>query len=223
LETIALGLARLRPGMTLARCWAQFLAGMFGFGLSISLMIRSHLGLGPWDAFHVGLQSLTGMTVGTASILTGLLIVIGMAAAGEPPRLATIVNMFATGTFLDLLLPYVPPASGLAAELAFSLAAIALAGVSTGLYISAGLGKGARDGLSMWLSRLTGAPVRRVRMVVELVVLAGGWAMGGTIGVGTVLFSLLIGPSMEQGLRLFGVRLAPAADGPPAATERRAA
>ena len=190
---------------------------MLGFGLSISLMIRSHLGLGPWDAFHVGINHLTGMSVGSASILTGLIIIIGMTAAGEPPRFGTVVNMFAIGIFLDLLLPFIPDASGLAAELAFALVGIALAGLCTGLYISTGLGKGARDGLSMWLSRITSVPVRRVRMIVELAVLAAGWAMGGTIGIGTVLFSLLIGPSMEQGLRLFGALPAlPSASSPDA-------
>jgi uncharacterized protein len=203
-ETPAIGLARLSPRTTLVGRWAQFFAGMLGFGLSISLMIRSHLGLGAWDAFHVGINRLTGVTVGSASILTGLLIVLGMAAAGERPRAGTVVNMFAIGIFLDLLLPFVPEASGPGAELAFSLAAIGLAGLSTGMYVATGLGKGARDGLAMWLSRLTSLPVRRVRMLIELMVLAGGWAMGGTIGIGTVLFSLLIGPSMERGLRLFG-------------------
>ncbi|MBW3629091.1 MAG: hypothetical protein KY464_07305 [Gemmatimonadetes bacterium] len=223
MELISLGLARLRPGFKQARLWAQFLAGMFGFGLSIALMVRSHLGLGPWDAFHAGIHNLTGMTIGTASILTGLLIVAGMTVAGEPPRLGTIVNMFAIGICLDLLLPFVPPATGFAAELAYSLTAIGLAGICTGLYIGTGLGKGARDGLSMWLSGRTRVPVRRVRMMVELVVLAGGWAMGGTIGLGTVLFSLLIGPSMEQGLRLFGVVVVPAPDAVGSAADAQAA
>src|SRR5687768_16975044 len=162
---------------------------MFGLSLSISLMIRSGLGLGPWDAFHLGLHYVTGMTVGTASILGGFVIIVGLAVTGERPRVATIVNMFAVGLFLDLLLPYIPAARGFPAALTFALASIALAGLSTGLYIAAGLGNGARDGLAMTLSDRCGHPVRRMRMAVELVVLALGWMMGGTIGLGTVLFS----------------------------------
>ena len=113
--------------------------------------------------------------------------------------------MFAVGLFLDLLLPFVPAARGFPAALGFALASIGLAGLSTGLYIAAGLGSGARDGLAMTLSSRSGHPVRRMRMAVELVVLALGWLMGGTVGVGTLLFSLLIGPSMERGMRAFGV------------------
>ena len=200
--------------MTVYRRWAQFLVGMFGLSLSISLMIRSGLGLGPWDAFHLGVHNVTGITVGTASILGGFVIIVGLAAVGERPRAATIVNMFAVGLFLDLLLPFVPEARGLPAALGFALASIALAGLSTGLYMAAGLGNGARDGLTMTLSNRSGHPVRRMRLMVEVVALTLGWLMGGTVGGGTLLFSILIGPSMERGLRVFGA-LPPPPDAPP--------
>ena len=206
--------------MTVYRRWTQFLVGMVGLSFSVSLMIRSGLGLGPWDAFHLGLHNVTGITVGTASILGGFVIIVGLAVMGERPRVATLVNMFAVGLFLDLLLPHVPAARGFPAALAFALASITLAGLSTGLYVSARLGNGARDGLAMTLSRRCGHPVRRMRMAVELVVLALGWMMGGTVGVGTVLFSLLIGPSMERGLRLFGAL--PPTPTPPAERTGRA-
>jgi uncharacterized protein len=212
--------------LTVFRRWVQFLFGMLGLSLSISLMIRSGLGLGPWDAFHLGVHNVTGITIGTASILGGFVIIVALAVLGERPRAATVVNMFAVGMFLDLVLPFVPAAQGFPAALGFALASIALAGLSTGLYIAAGLGNGARDGLAMTLSRRSGHPVRRMRMVVELVVLALGWTMGGTVGLGTVLFSLLIGPSMERGLRVFGA-LPPPPSAPtapePAREERRAA
>ena len=212
--------------MKVYRRWAQFLVGMLGLSLSISLMIRSGLGLGPWDAFHLGLHNVTGITIGTASILGGFVIIVALAVMGERPRAATIVNMFAVGMFLDLVLPFVPAARGFPAALSYALASIALAGLSTGLYIAAGLGNGARDGLALTLSSRSGHPVRRIRTAVELVVLALGWMMGGTVGLGTVLFSLLIGPSMERGLRVFGA-LPPPPDAPPAPEpareERRAA
>ena len=227
LLVLTLNLNRWVAIVTLYRRWTRFLVGMVGLSLSISLMIRSGLGLGPWDAFHLGLQNVTGITVGTASIVAGFVIIVGLAVMGERPRAATIVNMFAVGLFLDLLLPHVPPARGFPAALAFALASIALAGLSTGLYVSARLGNGARDGLAMTLSERSGHPVRRMRTAVELVVLALGWMMGGTVGLGTVLFSLLIGPSMERGLRLFGALPPPPpsarAGREPAVQQRRAA
>lgn len=189
---------------TLAR-WAQFMAGLFGFGLSIALMMRSQLGLGPWDAFHVGVHGLTGISVGTASILAGAVIILGTWLGGERPQAGTLVNMVMIGVFLDLVLPHVPTAHGWWWGLAYYLSGIALCGLSTGLYIAPGLGKGPRDGLALRVSAYSGWPVRRVRTLIELGVLGAGWAMGGPIGVGTIIFSLLIGPSMQWGLQLFGV------------------
>jgi uncharacterized membrane protein YczE len=185
--------------------WTQFMAGLFGFGLSIALMMRSDLGLGPWDAFHVGLHDLTGISVGTASILAGVVIVLGTSFIGERPGIGTLVNMVMIGVFLDLILPYVPVAHGWAWGLAYFLAGIALCGFSTGMYIAPGLGKGPRDGLAIRVSERSGWPVRRVRTLVELAVLGAGWAMGGPVGVGTILFSVLIGPSMQWGMQLFGL------------------
>jgi uncharacterized membrane protein YczE len=185
--------------------WSQLMVGLFAFGLSIALMMRSHLGLGPWDAFHVGLHDLTGITVGTASILAGVVIVGGTWIFGERPAAGTAVNMVMIGVFLDLTLPYVPSAHGWAWGLAYFLSGIALCGVATGLYIAPGLGKGPRDGLAILLSERLHWPVRRVRTCIELGVLAAGWAMGGPIGVGTVIFSFLMGPSMQWGMQLFGL------------------
>jgi uncharacterized protein len=194
----------------LAFRWMQLLGGLLGFGVSVALMVRSNLGLGPWDAFHVGVHELTGISIGTASVLVGVLIVTGTWLLGERPGAGTLVNMVMIGAFIDLLLPVVPPAPDVVAGVAYYLAAIALAGLCTGMYIAPGLGKGPRDGLAMILSHRGGMPVRRVRTMVELIVLAAGWAMGGAVGAGTLMFSLLIGPSMQWGLQVFGVHVSPA-------------
>ena len=188
--------------------WTQFMFGLFGFGVSIALMMKSHLGLGPWDAFHVGLHDLTGISVGTASIVAGVAIVGGSWLLGEVPKAGTLVNMVMIGVFLDLTLPHVPDAQGWVWGLVFYLSGIALCGVSTGLYIAPGLGKGPRDGLAIRLSERLDWPVRRVRTLIELGVLGAGWAMGGPIGVGTIIFALLIGPSMQWGMQIFGIRIA---------------
>lgn len=190
---------------TAARRWTRLMVGLFGCGLSIALMIRSQLGLGPWDALHVGLHHLTGLTIGAVSILIGLIILCGTWFMQVRPGVGTVVNMVMIGVFIDLLLPVVPEASGAGWGFAYYLAAIIAFGYATGLYLAAGMGSGPRDGLMIALSERTGAPVRRVRTIVELAVLGAGWAMGGRVGFGTVLFALTIGPAMQWGMQVNGL------------------
>ena len=204
------------------------MAGLLLFALAIALMIRSNLGLGPWDAFHVGLHNLTGISVGVASIVAGVAIVFGTLFLGVRPGPGTLANMVLIGIFLDLLLPWMPEARGWPAALGYYAVGVAISGMGTGIYISAGLGKGPRDGLMMVLSDRTGWSVRRVRTLIELSVLGFGWGLGGTIGIGTLLFTLTIGPASQWGLQLFGVvpkdgRAAAGAGDPGVEPERRAA
>ncbi len=199
------GAGRTLPGPRplLAR-WAQLLAGFFLFGIAISLMIRSELGLGPWDAFHVGLHLLTGMSVGTASIVAGVVIVLATLLIGVRPGPGTLANMLLVGVFVDLLLPVVPIAGSFPVALLYFLSGLGLSGLATGMYISTGLGKGPRDGLMIGVSQRTGWRVRQVRTGIEASVLVLGWLMGGKIGLGTLIFTLAIGPSAQWGLQLFG-------------------
>lgn len=185
--------------------WARLVAGLAGFAAAICLMIRSGLGLGPWDAFHVGISLQTGISVGAASILAGVAIVAGSWFVGARPGPGTLANMVLIGLFLDGLLPWTPAAPGLAAGFAYYGVAVALCGLSTGLYIAPGLGKGPRDGLMLAVSARSGWSVRRVRTLIELSALAFGWAMGGAVGIGTVIFALGIGPAVQWGLRVNGV------------------
>jgi uncharacterized protein len=193
----------IQPPRSLVARWAQLLAGFFVFAVAIVLMLRADLGLGPWDAFHVGLHLQTGMSVGMASIVAGLVIVLGTLLIGVRPGLGTLANMVVIGLFVDLLLPWMPVAEGWSSGLLYFLTGVALCGVATGMYIAAGLGKGPRDGLMVGLSQRTGWPVRRVRLALELSVLALGWLMGGKIGVGTLIFTATIGNSAQWGLQLF--------------------
>src|SRR5687768_1232736 len=133
------------PRRSLAVRWLQLLVGLTGFALAIALMIQGGLGLGPWDAFHVGLHRLFGISVGTASILAGIVIIgISMALKGRPGP-ATIANMVLIGLFTDAALLVLPPAAGLVGGAVYHLAGIALIGVSTGMYLGARLGAGPRD------------------------------------------------------------------------------
>lgn len=192
----------------------QLIAGLFGWGLGIALFIRSHLGLGPWDAFHYGVHLQTGMTVGTASIVAGLVIIGANLALRVRPGVATILNMLLIGVFTDLLLPVIPDAASLAVAVTYFAGAIPLVGLASGLYIGAGFGHGPRDGLMMALTLRTGWSVRSIRTLIEMSVLVLGWLMGGTVGIGTIIVTLTIGHSVQWGLKLFDA--VPAEDTAPA-------
>ena len=185
--------------------WAQLIAGLFGYGLAVTLMIESGLGLGPWDAFHFGMHLWTGLSVGVASIVVGIVLVIGSWFIGIRPGIGTLANMILIGVFIDLLQPIIPSASHWAWGLAYYAGGIGLCGLATGFYIGAGLGKGPRDGLMIGLSQRSGWPVRRVRTSIELSALSLGWLMGAPIGIGTIMFALGIGPAVQWGLRICGV------------------
>ena len=185
--------------------WLQLVIGLLAFAVAIALMIRSGLGLGPWDAFHFGLHRLTGLSVGIASIVAGFAVVgisVAMRAKIGP---ATVANMILVGVFTDMVLPLIPPARGWAPGLAVHVFGIGLMGLATGMYISAGLGAGPRDGLMAALSARYHWSIQRTRTLIELSVLALGWAMGGTLGIGTILFAIAIGPSVQWGMRMFGL------------------
>jgi uncharacterized membrane protein YczE len=185
--------------------WVQFLLGLLGIGAAGALMIRSQLGLGPWDCFHMGIFRLTGISVGRASILTGAVVVAGSFLVRVRPEVGTLVNMVVLGLMLDFVLHHLPVAASWEWGLAYYLLGLAIAGVSTGLYIAAGLGKGPRDGLMVGLAERSGWPVRRVRTCIEATVLLLGWLLGGPIGVGTIIYAVCIGPSVQWGMQLFGV------------------
>lgn len=203
------------------RAWAQLLVGLFGYGLAVALMIESNLGLGPWDAFHFGMHRYTGMTVGTASIVAGVVIQIVTWFIGARPGVGTIANMVLIGVFIDLLRPILPEATGWLWGVAYYVPAVLICGLSTGFYIGAGLGNGPRDGLMLAVSQRSGWPVRRVRTLIELGVLLLGWLMGATIGVGTLLFALGIGPAVQWGLRVCGVTPAATGNRQPSAGNRQ--
>ncbi|HEX8211133.1 MAG TPA: hypothetical protein VF584_13245 [Longimicrobium sp.] len=193
--------ARLRS----PRAWARLIVGLMGYGVSIDLMVKSGLGLGPWDAFHQGLSKQTGITMGMASIAVGFAIVAFSWTIGIRPGVGTLANMVLIGWFIDLFHPLIPDSPSYAWGFVFYAVAVVVCGLSTGLYISAGLGKGPRDGLILGLVDRTRWPVRRMRTLVELAALGCGWWMGGPVGVGTLIFAFTIGPAMQWGLQLAGV------------------
>jgi uncharacterized membrane protein YczE len=200
--------------------WSRLVSGVVLFGSGVTLMIRSNLGLGPWDMFHQGLFFLTGISIGSASILVGLAIFAVLWPFGVRPGWGSLVNMVIVGVVIDRFLPYVRPAAGPLLGVGYHLAGIAMTGFGTGLYVSARLGAGPRDSLMLTMSTRLGWPVRHVRTIIEVVVLGMGWLMGGTLGLGTLLFALLIGPAVQWSLQTCDPQIMPRER---AATPRREA
>jgi uncharacterized membrane protein YczE len=149
---------------------------------------------------HQGLFMMTGLSIGRAGILVGLAIFIALWPLGLRPGWGSMANMLLIGLFVDLVLPHLASATSVFWGFGYHLTGIAMAGFGTGLYVSAHLGAGPRDSLILVLRQRTGWPVRRVRGLIEIIVLGLGWSMGGTLGLGTVLFAVLIGPAMQWSL-----------------------
>jgi uncharacterized protein len=179
--------------------------GLMLFGYSLACMLRSRVGLGPWDVFHEGVAARTPLSVGMVIVATGLALVVFAAAfARVRPGLGSVLNMLTVGVWVDVFLasPLVPePATWPGAAALFG-AGLVLNGLATGLYLSAGLGAGPRDGFALGLARMLGTTVARARTLTELAVLAVGWLLGGTVGAGTLVFAVTIGPLMQAGLRV---------------------
>ena len=179
--------------------------GLVVFGTGIALMVEADLGLGPWEALHQGIANQTGLAIGTVSVLLGIPIVALWWPLGERPGIGTVCNVLVIGTATNVgidLLPS-PPADALAVRLAMMAGGVAVIAIGSGLYLSTDLGPGPRDGLMTGVHHRFGWSIRRARTAIELTVLAVGWALGGTVGIGTVVFALGIGPLVQVALGVF--------------------
>jgi len=189
----------------------KFLIAQIGFviyGLSIALIIQADLGTGPWAVLSVALADLTGTTPGTMVVLTGLLVLVGAISMKEQIGWGTVGNILFIGPWLDFFLTFIPSLKGnLVYQLAGLLISIGLTGIATGVYISVNAGAGPRDSLMMAISRISGRSVQLSRAVVEVLVVIVGWLLKGPVGIGTLLFALLIGPAVQGSFRIFKVQL----------------
>jgi uncharacterized membrane protein YczE len=157
-------------------------------------MVRAQLGLDPWDVLHEGLASRLPLTFGQVVIVVGAMVLIAWIPLRQRPGLGTVSNVFVIGLAVDAALAVLPAPEPMAWRIAFLVAGVVLNAVATAAYIGARLGPGPRDGLMTGLVARTGRSVRLVRTSIELSVLASGWLLGGTVGVGTVLYAISIGP-----------------------------
>jgi uncharacterized membrane protein YczE len=178
------------------------LVGLTGYGLSMAIMVRAGLGLDPWDVFHQGLAERTGMTIGIASAIVGVVVLLAWIPLRNRPGIGTVANVIVIAVTVDAGLAILPEPSDLAVRVAMMLGAVLLNAVATVLYIGAGLGPGPRDGLMTGLVARTGLSVRLVRTTIEATVLAVGWLLGGTVGIGTVVYAFGIGPLVQLVLHL---------------------
>jgi len=161
------------------------------------------MGLGPWEAFHQGIAKLTGLELGTVSILLGIPILVAWYPLGERPGVGTVINIVLIGTATNVALGLLPTITGQPLQLLAMLAGVVTIAIGSGLYLASDLGPGPRDGLMTGLHFRFGWSIRASRTAVEVTVLVLGFLMGGTIGLGTVVFALGIGPLVQLMLRVF--------------------
>jgi uncharacterized membrane protein YczE len=180
-------------GRRLALRLVNLFIGLVLFGASLALMLRSGLGLGPWDVLHQGLAERTGLPIGQVVIGVAMVVLLVWIPLRQRPGFGTVSNVVVVGLAVDATLALLPEADPLAARFGYLILGILANAVATGLYIGAGLGPGPRDGLMTGLAR-RGHSIRLVRTLIELSVLAVGWLLGGTVGIGTVLYAVTIGP-----------------------------
>jgi uncharacterized membrane protein YczE len=177
-----------------ARRLVQLYAGLWIYGIGGALQLRAGLGLDPWNVFHEGLAEHVGLAIGTVMILVGVVVLLTWIPLRERP-----------GVALNVCLGIVPTFHVMAVRIVALVVGVALGGLATGMYIGARYGPGPRDGLMTSLSRITGRSIRLVRTGIEVTVLVAGWLLGGTVGIGTVLFALSIGPLTQLFLPIFDV------------------
>ncbi len=194
----------------LTRRLVQLALGLFLFGFSTALMLRAGLGLNPWDIFHQGVAERLGWSIGSVIVAVGAAVLLLWIPLRERPGVGTIANMLFVGVAANWSLSILPAAAGLPAQVGFLLGGIVLQGAAAGIYIGAGLGAGPRDGLMTGLVARTGWSIRSIRSGIEIIVVAAGWLLGGTVGIGTLLYAAAIGPLVQLFLPLFAVKRRPA-------------
>lgn len=187
--------AESRWQLSLTRVFVLF-SGLIIFGLGDSLLIQGSLGNAPWTVFAQGLTLKTGLSIGEATLVISTFVLLIWIPLREKPGFGTLSNIVLIATFIQVGTEIFPEQNSFVSGIAFDLLGIAMVGLGSSLYITCGLGPGPRDGAMTGIHYRTGIRVGRVRLGIELVVLAIGWLMGGTVGIGTALFALLIGQSV---------------------------
>jgi uncharacterized membrane protein YczE len=202
----------LATGRRLGRRLLNLYLGLVLFGASCGMIVASGLGLGPWDVFHQGVSRRIGISLGWVVVGVSFLVLLFWIPLRQRPGLGTISNAVLVGIMIDVTLSFLNQPETLAGQVGLLVGGVVGTGIGTGLYIGAGLGPGPRDGLMTGLAA-RGHSIRVVRTVLELSVLALGWWLGGTVGVGTLVFALAIGPLAHIFIPLLTVEIPAGVDG----------
>jgi uncharacterized membrane protein YczE len=204
-------LAEIPPDRRLRRA-AQLLAGLTLYGVTAAMLVLARLGLDPWDVFHQGLARTFGLRIGTWVIIVSFAVLLGWLPLRQRPGVGTLVNAVLIGLVVNAVLSLASPPHALWLRVALLAAGVLGNGLATGLYIGAGLGPGPRDGLSTGIAA-RGHSMRIVRTTIEATVLATGFLLGGTVGIGTVAYALAIGPITHTTIPALAIDRTPARTG----------
>lgn len=183
---------------SLAVRWTRLLMGLLLYGITMGLLVRASVGLDPWDVLHEGLTHHVPLTFGQVTIAVGALVLLLWWPLRQRPGIGTVLNVALIGTAADLTLAVVPTPDALAARIALLIIGVVGNALAGALYLSAAFGAGPRDGLWRGIVARTGLSVRRVRTTLEVTVLGLGWLLGGTVGIGTVVYAIAIGPLVQM-------------------------
>jgi uncharacterized membrane protein YczE len=193
------------PADRRGRRFAQLICGLVLYGATASMLVLGGLGLDPWDVLHQGMSRTVGLGIGTWAILVSFVVLLLWVPLRQRPGVGTLLNVVAVGGVIDLVLALASPPHAVWARVALMLGGVAGNGLATGLYIGAGLGPGTRDGLSVGIAA-RGHSMRVVRTSIEATVLVTGFVLGGTVGIGTVIYALAIGPITHQTIPALAIR-----------------
>ncbi|RIK32382.1 MAG: hypothetical protein DCC56_00810 [Anaerolineae bacterium] len=181
--------------------------GFLLYGLALALIIRADLGTTTWLVFEIPLADIFKITIGRMTVFVGFTVLVLALAMREKVGWGTLGNILSIGPWLDLCLSLLPPISGnLVLQILFFFAGILVQGIATAVYIGVDAGAGPRDSMMLAIHRVTGVSIRLARGALEALVVLVGWLLGGPLGIGTVVFALLIGPSVQWAFKLFNVR-----------------
>jgi uncharacterized membrane protein YczE len=182
----------------------RLLLGLYLVGLGLAMMIHTGLGVPPWDVLSQGVQVQTGWSFGFSAIVISAIVLLLWIPIKQQPGIGTVINAIMIGPFADLNEPLMPELDGWLANLLWMVLGLLAVALGLGLYISANLGAGPRDGLMVGLTRVSGWPFWIIRTIGESLVLLTGWMLGGTVGMGTALFAVAIGYLMQISMKMFG-------------------
>jgi len=183
----------------------QLGAGLALYGVSIALMLAAGLGVDSWDVFHQGLAERFGLSFGWVVNGVSLFVLLAWIPLRQRPGVGTVANALVVGVVADAALAVLPQPRWLLWQMMTLVTGIAVNALATGLYIGAGFGPGPRDGLMTGLSTRTGRSIRLVRTLIELVVLSSGWALGGPVGLGTLVYAVSIGHLTQLSITRFSI------------------